>query len=152
MVHRGDPILTVHAVAIATKWVHHRAMATKAVVVFVRKVLPTMMARVAIVKKAADVGDQKARPAAMARPEMLKKVPDVCDETDHPAAMVRPETATKGVAIVDQTARRVAMDHLQKMALVASTIPTETGHPIRPAPARIRKKATTSPKLLFNSL
>jgi hypothetical protein len=152
MVHRGDLTSMVRAVAVATKWGHPVRSGRKGVATPALKVAAATMARVAIVKKAADICDRKAHHVAKTRMVMPRKVPDTCVVKDHPAAMARPETATKAPAVDVQTARHVAMDHLKKMALVVSTILTETDHPIRPAQARIRKRATTSPTPLCNSL
>ena len=62
MAHHADPTSTVRAVAIATKWVRHRAMVKKAIVIGVRKVVATTTARVPIAKKAADVGGRRSAP------------------------------------------------------------------------------------------
>jgi hypothetical protein len=148
---------TVRAVAIATKWARLPEIvkkdAKKDTDISVLKVAATTMARAVIAKRAADVGEKKVRPQAMARVAMPRKVRDTCVVKDRPVVMARHEKATKTLAIVVQTARRMATDHtLTKMALMASTILMATDHLIRPAPARIRKRAATRPTPLCNSL
>ena len=128
-----------------------RRIVKKATVISVLKVLPTTMVRAVIAKRAADVGDKRARLRAMAHVAMLMKVRAACVAKGHPAVTAHHEMPTKAPAIGVQTARRAAKDHPLKMALAANTI-METGHPIRQVPVPIRKKATTRPTPLCNSL
>ena len=151
MARRIDTTLTLRAVATATKWVRPRTIVRKVADISDRKALPTM-AHVAIVKRPADVGGKMARLQELAHVAMRRKAHDTCAARDRPAVTVRHEMATKARAIDAQTARRAATDHLRAMAPAVNIVPILTIRRARPTESQIRKKATTSPKLLFNPL